>query len=79
MIIALVVTGWDMDVWADRIRRELPGAEVRLPDALGDPAEIDYAFVWKPKPGFLATPAQSQGDLLAGGRGGFSAAGSGLA
>ena len=55
MIIALVVTGWDMDVWADRIRRELPGAEVRLPDALGDPAEIDYAFVWKPKPGFLAT------------------------
>ena len=55
MIIALVVTGWDMDVWADRIRRELPGAEVRLPDALGDPSEIDYAFVWKPKPGFLAT------------------------
>lgn len=54
MIIALYANGWDMDVWAERIRRELPDAEVRLPDALGDVSEVDYAMVWKPEPGFLA-------------------------
>ena len=54
MKIALFAKGWDMDAWAERIRHELPEAEVRLPDALGDPSDIDYAMVWKPDHGFLS-------------------------
>ena len=54
MKIALYARGWDMAEWTQRIEAALPGSEVRTPDRLGDVNEIDYAFVWKPDPGFLA-------------------------
>jgi glyoxylate/hydroxypyruvate reductase A len=37
------------------LQTELPDQEIRVyPDELGDPAEIDYALVWKPPQGMLA-------------------------
>lgn len=36
--------------WADRYRAALPGHRVVLRDDAFDPAEVDYLFVWKPKP-----------------------------
>lgn len=54
MNILLYANGWDMDAWAARIRKELPQANIITPDTLTDPADIDYAMVWKPEPGYLA-------------------------
>ncbi|PLW75822.1 2-hydroxyacid dehydrogenase [Cohaesibacter celericrescens] len=53
MKIALFAKDWDHEIWALCIRDELPQAEVRGPHNLGNPSEIDYAFVWKPDAGFL--------------------------
>ncbi len=54
MKIALFAKGWDHDEWAGRIKAALPNAEIFSPDDMCDPADIDYAFVWKPDHGFLA-------------------------
>lgn len=40
--------------WADRYRAALPGHRVVLRDDAFDPAEVDYLFVWKPKPDAFA-------------------------
>jgi len=38
--------------WREALERALPDLDFRLwPDEIGDPAEIDYALVWKPPPG----------------------------
>ena len=47
--------GDDPDQWSAAIRAIRPDIEVRTPSALGDPAEIAYAMVWKPRPGLLAS------------------------
>ena len=40
--------------WRDALADQLPELEFRLwPDEVGDPAEIDYALVWKPPAGEL--------------------------
>lgn len=44
----------DAAAWADRLQAQLPALEVRVWPDTGDVAEIDYALVWKPKPGLLA-------------------------
>jgi len=49
--------GDDADEWRDVLRRQLPDLDFRVwtPDGkgIGDPADIDYALVWKPKKGAL--------------------------
>jgi glyoxylate/hydroxypyruvate reductase A len=54
--LAIVVTGWDAGVWAERFRTRAPERDVRVwPDQIADPNDIVYACVWKPPHGVLAT------------------------
>jgi len=46
-------TGVDSAPWLAGLADEFPDLEVRLWPDLGDPAEIDYAFVWKPAAGIF--------------------------
>lgn len=42
------------DLWREALLKELPDLDFRVwPDADGDPADIDFALMWKPKPGAL--------------------------
>src|ERR1700751_4792353 len=41
--------------WKPQLTRLMPELEVRLWPDIGDPAEIDYALVWRPEPGLLAS------------------------
>lgn len=43
------------ELWVPALQAALPDVEVRVAPEIGNPAEIDYALVWKPKPGFLAS------------------------
>jgi glyoxylate/hydroxypyruvate reductase len=43
------------DIWVPALRAAMPEDEVRVPPDLGDRSEIEYALVWKPKPGLLAS------------------------
>ncbi|MFQ5763415.1 MAG: NAD(P)-dependent oxidoreductase, partial [Rhodospirillales bacterium] len=49
----------DAERWRQALARELPGLDFRewSPDGkdVGEPADIDYALVWKPEPGMLTT------------------------
>ncbi len=40
--------------WSGQLGRLMPGLEIRIWPDIGDPAEIDYALVWRPEPGLLA-------------------------
>ncbi|MDF1720591.1 MAG: glyoxylate/hydroxypyruvate reductase A [Minwuia sp.] len=41
--------------WREMMAEHLPGVEFRVWPDVGDRAEIDYALVWKPEPGLLAS------------------------
>jgi glyoxylate/hydroxypyruvate reductase len=41
--------------WSAEIARLMPDLDIRLWPDLGDPAAIDYALVWRPEPGLLAS------------------------
>lgn len=41
--------------WKPQFARLMPELEVRIWPEIGDPAEIDYALVWHPEPGLLAS------------------------
>ena len=41
--------------WKPQLARLMPELEVRIWPEIGDPAEIDYALVWRPDPGLLAS------------------------
>ncbi len=41
------------DLWMEALNRHAPELEVRPWPEVGDPAEIDYALVWKPPAGLL--------------------------
>lgn len=41
--------------WSERLAQAMPGLDIRLWPQIGDPAAIDYALVWKPESGLLAT------------------------
>ena len=41
--------------WRGQLDRLVPGLAVRVWPDIGDPAEIDYALVWRPEPGLLAS------------------------
>jgi len=39
--------------WREAFGRQMPQLDVRMWDEPGDPADIEYALVWKPAPGML--------------------------
>jgi glyoxylate/hydroxypyruvate reductase len=41
--------------WKPQLARLMPELAVRIWPEIGDPAEIDYALVWRPEPGLLAS------------------------
>ena len=41
--------------WRAQLTRLTQELEVRVWPEIGTPAEIDYALVWRPEPGFLAS------------------------
>jgi glyoxylate/hydroxypyruvate reductase A len=41
--------------WRPQLTRLMPELEVRVWPGIGDAAEIDYALVWRPEPGLLAS------------------------
>jgi glyoxylate/hydroxypyruvate reductase len=41
--------------WKPQLARLMPELEVRVWPAIGNPADIDYALVWRPEPGLLAS------------------------
>src|SRR5690242_13654519 len=41
--------------WKPQLAGLMPELEVRLWPEIGDPAEIEYALVWRPEPGLLAS------------------------
>jgi glyoxylate/hydroxypyruvate reductase len=41
--------------WKPQLTQLMPELEVRLWPRIGDPADIDYALVWRPEPGLLAS------------------------
>ncbi len=47
--------GVDSAAWLAALHRELPDIEIREHPNTGNPAEIDFAFVWKYPPGLLGT------------------------
>lgn len=55
MAILLAIEGWEPDAWRERFRAQAVGREVRLAPDIGDPAKIEYACAWRPRPGLLAT------------------------
>jgi glyoxylate/hydroxypyruvate reductase A len=54
-VLLYACNGVDTPAWLAAIRAELPDVEVREFPAVGDPQEIDFAFVWKYPPGLLRT------------------------
>jgi len=40
--------------WSGQLGRLMPGLDIRVWPDIGDPAEIDYALVWRPEAGLLA-------------------------
>ena len=52
----LFVTDFDdPQDWVPALEAELPGLDVRVWPDIGDPAAIQYALAWNPKPGLLAS------------------------
>lgn len=41
--------------WRDELSRLADRLDIRIWPEIGDPAEIDYALVWRPEPGLLAS------------------------
>lgn len=41
--------------WRAQLTKLAQELDIRVWPAIGDPAEIDYALVWRPEPGFLAS------------------------
>ena len=53
--ILLAIMGWDPKGWEQRFRALAPQQDIRVwPGAVGNPAGIRYACVWKPPAGLLA-------------------------
>jgi len=55
ILLAMSEAGWNPAEWQARLSALAPRRDVRIwPDRVGDPADIAYACVWKPRPGLLA-------------------------
>lgn len=55
MTLLFVSTADNAEAWRGELAKRLPDLEFRVWPDLGDPADIDYALVWKPPPGLLAS------------------------
>jgi glyoxylate/hydroxypyruvate reductase len=56
MAIAFVISGWRAESWKNAMGKLAPERDLRLyPDGLADRSDIEYALVWKPAAGVLAT------------------------
>jgi len=57
LLFASAFNGGDFaESWRGRFARLMPDLEVRVwPEELGDPAGIEFALVWQPEPGLLAS------------------------
>ena len=54
--ILLAIIGWDPKGWDQRFRIKGPQHKIRMwPERVGDPADIDYACVWRPPHGLLGS------------------------
>ena len=42
-------------LWSGQLARLMPGLDIRVWPQIGDPAAVDYALVWRPEPGLLAS------------------------
>jgi glyoxylate/hydroxypyruvate reductase A len=45
----------DPEAWREAVLRELPDLDFRVFPAIGDPAEVEVALVWRPPAGLLAS------------------------
>jgi len=56
MAVAVLINGWDANLWVDGFRKVAPDRETRLyPDGIGNRADIEYALCWRPQAGALKT------------------------
>ncbi len=55
MTMLVAIDGWSAEPWRDRLAALLPGRPVVLAGDAFDPADVEYALVWKPRPGLLAS------------------------
>ncbi|MGE0210822.1 MAG: 2-hydroxyacid dehydrogenase [Parvibaculaceae bacterium] len=56
MAVAVLINGWDVNLWADGFRSVAGNRDTRLyPDEIGERADIEYALCWRPTPGALKT------------------------
>jgi glyoxylate/hydroxypyruvate reductase A len=54
--ILLAIIGWDPKDWDQRFRIAAPQHDIRMwPERVGDPDDINYACVWRPPHGVLAS------------------------
>ena len=54
MSLLLAASGWDAAPWLARFAALMPGRTIVTPEALGDPAAVRYAAVWRHPPGLIA-------------------------
>ncbi|HLS69244.1 MAG TPA: glyoxylate/hydroxypyruvate reductase A, partial [Kiloniellales bacterium] len=43
------------DIWVPALEKHLQGREIRLWPDVGEPSDIEYALVWQPPEGLLAS------------------------
>ncbi len=56
MALLFMCAGEDVTVWSDALRDEIPDLDIRVwPDIKGVVEDIDFALVWQPPKGVLAT------------------------
>jgi glyoxylate/hydroxypyruvate reductase A len=54
--ILVAIDGTQAEEWLPLLKSRAKGRDLRIwPDAIGDKADIAYAFVWRPPPGLLGT------------------------
>ncbi|WP_051329992.1 2-hydroxyacid dehydrogenase [Niveispirillum irakense] len=52
-VLLFACQGVDQAAWLAALHRADPGLDIRVWPSVGDPAEIDYALLWKQPPGLL--------------------------
>jgi glyoxylate/hydroxypyruvate reductase A len=53
MSVLLIMTGWDLSPWRERLSALLPGRKIATPQELTNRAAVRYAVCWRPGPGAL--------------------------
>lgn len=55
MALLFQATGWATEPWLEALQRLAPDADIRVWPDIGNPADIDYALVWKPPQDLLSS------------------------